>query len=91
MKKAEPLGLRWPVERTNAWLAAFGQLRRNTDRTQKRRDAWLYLGAALLIVVKLVDRAGEGFDPTSQSGRSRFPTQPRSPSFTADRTRCSTS
>lgn len=27
-----PLGLRWIVERTNSWLARFGQLRRNTDR-----------------------------------------------------------
>jgi hypothetical protein len=27
-----PLGLRWPVERTNSGLSNFGQLRRNTDR-----------------------------------------------------------
>lgn len=27
-----PLGMRWPVERTNSWLSNFGQLRRNTDR-----------------------------------------------------------
>ena len=26
-----PLGLRWPVERTNSWLSNYGQLRRNTD------------------------------------------------------------
>ena len=28
----EPMGMRWPVERTNSWLSNFGQLRRNTDR-----------------------------------------------------------
>ena len=31
-KPAIPLGMRWPVERTNSWLSNFGQLRRNTDR-----------------------------------------------------------
>jgi hypothetical protein len=31
-KKTDPLGLRWPIERTNSWLSNFGQLRRNTDR-----------------------------------------------------------
>jgi hypothetical protein len=25
-----PLGLRWPVERTNSWLSNYGQMRRNT-------------------------------------------------------------
>ncbi len=28
----KPMGLRWPVERTNSWLSNYGQLRRNTDR-----------------------------------------------------------
>ena len=32
-----PLGLRWPVERTNSWLTNFGQLRRNTDRVTRHR------------------------------------------------------
>jgi hypothetical protein len=27
----QPMGMRWPVERTNSWLSNFGQLRRNTD------------------------------------------------------------
>ncbi|MDP9388265.1 MAG: hypothetical protein M3Q48_10255 [Actinomycetota bacterium] len=26
-KKRVPLGMRWPVERTNSWLSNFGQLR----------------------------------------------------------------
>jgi len=30
--KKLPMGLRWPVERTNSWLSNYGQLRRNTDR-----------------------------------------------------------
>ena len=37
------LGPRWPVERTNAWLINFGQLRRNTDRKLAHRLAQLAL------------------------------------------------
>ena len=29
--KSLPMGLRWPVERTNSWLSNYGQMRRNTD------------------------------------------------------------
>ena len=29
--KHQPMGLRWPVERTNSWLSNYGQMRRNTD------------------------------------------------------------
>src|SRR3954463_781080 len=32
-----PLGMRWPVERTNSWLSNFGQLRRTTDRRTLHR------------------------------------------------------
>ena len=31
----DPMGLRWPVERTNSWLSNYGQMRRNTDRTMQ--------------------------------------------------------
>jgi hypothetical protein len=31
-KKLVPLGMRWPIERTNSWLSNVGQLRRNTDQ-----------------------------------------------------------
>ena len=31
----QPMGLRWPVERTNSWLSNFGGLRRNTDRIDR--------------------------------------------------------
>jgi transposase len=54
-KKIVPLGLRWPIERTNSWLSNFGQLRRNTDRTVTHRHAQLSLAIALLLTAKLID------------------------------------
>ena len=54
-KKLVPLGLRWPIERTNSWLSNFGQLRRNTDRRNKHRLAQLALAIALLLTAKLID------------------------------------
>lgn len=53
--KPRPLGMRWPVERTNSWLSNFGQLRRNTDRTIAHRLAQMALAIALLITAKLID------------------------------------
>jgi len=50
-----PLGLRWPIERTNSWLSNFGQLRRNTDRRPPHRRAQLAFAIALLITAKLID------------------------------------
>jgi transposase len=52
--KRLPMGLRWPVERTNSWLSNFGQMRRNTDRFIAHRLAALALAITLIIVVKLV-------------------------------------
>jgi transposase len=52
--KNQPMGLRWPVERTNSWLSNFGQLRRNTDRFNAHRLAQFALAIALIITVKLV-------------------------------------
>jgi transposase len=54
-KKLVPLGLRWPVERTNSWLSNFGQLRRNTDRRVTHRLAQLALAIVLIITAKLID------------------------------------
>ena len=54
-KTVTPLGLRWPVERTNSWLSNFGQLRRNTDRRPQHRLAQLALAITLLICAKLID------------------------------------
>ena len=53
-KKSLPLGLRWPVERTNSWLSNFGGLRRNTDRFIVQRLAQFALAITLVITVKLV-------------------------------------
>ena len=50
-----PMGLRWPVERTNSWLSNFGQMRRNTDRKTIHRLAQLALAVALLLTAKLID------------------------------------
>ncbi|MGH9920498.1 MAG: transposase [Nitrososphaerales archaeon] len=54
-KKNTPMGLRWPVERTNSWLSNFGQLRRNTDRKVVHRIAQFALAVALLLTAKLID------------------------------------
>lgn len=53
--KNQPMGLRWPVERTNSWLSNFGQLRRNTDRKTIDRLAQFALAVALLLTGKLID------------------------------------
>ena len=50
-----PMGLRWPVERTNSWLTNFGQLRRNTDRRTPHRLAQFALAVAILLTAKLID------------------------------------
>ncbi len=50
-----PLGMRWPIERTNSWLSNFGQLRRNTDRRIEHRLAQLALAIVALITAKLID------------------------------------
>jgi transposase len=54
-KKSQPMGLRWPVERTNSWLSNFGQLRRNTDRRTIHRLAQFALAVVCLLVAKLID------------------------------------
>jgi transposase len=55
IKKNQPMGLRWPVERTNSWLSNFGQLRRNTDRRTRHRLAQFALAVAFLLTAKLID------------------------------------
>jgi hypothetical protein len=55
VKKPLPLGMRWPVERTNSWLSNFGQLRRNTDRRVTHRLAQLALAIVVLLTAKLID------------------------------------
>jgi len=53
--KKLPMGLRWPVERTNSWLSNFGALRRNTDRQIRNRLAQFALAVTFLITAKLID------------------------------------
>lgn len=55
VKTSQPMGLRWPVERTNSWLSNFGQLRRNTDRKIKNRFAQFALAVVFLVTAKLID------------------------------------
>lgn len=50
-----PLGMRWPVERTNSWLTNYGQMRRNTDRRIDLRLAQLALAIALILTIKLIE------------------------------------
>jgi transposase len=59
-----PLGMRWPIERTNSWLSNFGQLRRNTDRFTHQRLAQLALAIALVITIKLIKWA-DRWNPTT--------------------------
>ena len=54
-EKNFPMGLRWPVERTNSWLSNYGQLRRNTDRKTAHRLAQFALTVVLLLTAKLID------------------------------------
>jgi hypothetical protein len=49
----QPLGLRWPVERTNAWLSTYGQLRRNTDRFIAHRLSQIALAVVFTLTIKL--------------------------------------
>lgn len=49
-----PMGMRWPVERTNSWMSNFGQLRRNTDRFIHHRIDALNLAIAAVITIKLI-------------------------------------
>jgi transposase len=53
--KNQPMGLRWPVERTNSWLSNYGQLRRNTDRKTPHRLAQFALAVTFLLAAKLID------------------------------------
>ena len=54
-KTTQPMGLRWPVERTNSWLSNYGELRRNTDRKTIHRLAQFALAVAFLLTAKLID------------------------------------
>jgi len=46
---------RWVVERTNAWLTNFRQLKINWDRTSQHRLAAVQLGLAILMLYRIID------------------------------------
>jgi transposase len=62
-----PLGARWVVERTNAWLNDYGKVRRCTDRRGMVVDFSLFLAATFVTVRLLIYRTRETF---------RWPTRP---------------
>lgn len=47
------IGPRWIVEALNAWMCAYGQLRRNTDRKTQHRHAAMQLAITLFITHRL--------------------------------------
>lgn len=54
---------RWVVERTNAWLTNFRQLKLNWDRTIEHRLAAVHLGLAILMLYRIVDQLTRRGDP----------------------------
>lgn len=62
-----PLGERWVVERTHAWMNAFGKVRRCCERRGTVVDFYLFLAATIVTVRLLIRRAQPTF---------RWPTRP---------------
>ena len=62
-----PLGERWVVERTHAWMNDFGKVRCCFERRGLVVDFYLWLAAAIVTVRLLIRRARETF---------RWPTRP---------------
>jgi transposase len=56
-----PLGERWVVERTHAWMNGFGKVRRCTERCGAVVDFYLWLAAAIVTVRLLMHRARETY------------------------------
>jgi hypothetical protein len=51
------VGRRWVVERSQAWLNAFGELRWCTERRHACVAFWLALACVVVIIRRLVRRA----------------------------------
>jgi hypothetical protein len=51
-------GRRWVVERTHAWSNQYGKLRWCTERRRVVVEFWLRLALALIVVGRLIRRAG---------------------------------
>ncbi|MDP9461045.1 MAG: IS5 family transposase [Actinomycetota bacterium] len=50
-------GKRWVVERTQAWMNAYGKLRRCTEKSCRVVDFYLFLAAAFVVTRCLIQRA----------------------------------
>ncbi len=50
-------GSRWKVERTHAWMNAYGKLRRCTEKRKAVVDFYLFLAAALVVIRRLMQQA----------------------------------
>lgn len=51
------VGMRWVVERTQAWMNGYGKLRRCTDRRKVVVDFYLFLAATFVVTRMLIDQA----------------------------------
>lgn len=51
------VGMRWVVERTQAWMNGYGKLRRCTETTKAVVDFYLFLAAAFVVTRCLIQRA----------------------------------
>lgn len=54
---------RWVVERTNAWLTNFRQLKINWDRTTEHRLAAVHLGFAIITLYRIADHLNQNHRP----------------------------
>ena len=50
-------GSRWTVERTHAWMNAYGKLRRCTEKRKAVVDFDLFLAAAPVVLRRLIQEA----------------------------------
>lgn len=50
-------GTRWVVERTHAWMNAYGKLRRCTEKTRSMVELYLFLAAAIVVTQCLIRAA----------------------------------
>lgn len=66
-------GLRWPVERTQAWMNGFGKVRRWTDRRRLVVEFYLFLAAAFVTTRLLIQRSRTRFRWSGRPTTRRLP------------------
>lgn len=62
-----PIGARWAIERTHAWMNGYGKLRRCTERRPAVVTFYLFLAAAFVVARMLIEKA---------RARYRWPARP---------------